>query len=153
MKISQNLSSNSLFHFVNRIDYLKDILINGFQARYVVENFPLLEIPFAIPMKCFCDIPLGLIKKHLVKYGRYGVGISKDFAMQEGITPCFYVHENSDTLLNYLKQIKFDDIKDSILPFFKQYEVIDKSNKKIFVIDTMMKENGDISRRNVNFMN
>jgi len=119
----QNLSSNSLFHFVNKMEYLLDILRNGFQARYCYEKFPKLNIPIAIPMKCFCDIPLGQIKYHISKYKGYGIGVSKSFARKNGITPVIYVHNNSKTLIDYLKEMQSSGVITdiSILPYFKKY--------------------------------
>jgi len=131
-RIRQNLSSESLFHFVSQLDYLMDIIQNGFVARYCYENFPLLNLPVGIPMKCFCDIPLGQIKVHISNYKGYGIGITKKFAMQKKITPVIYVHEKSATLLNYLKVIKSnsDDNLEGILPYFKIYEEKKSSTNK-----------------------
>ena len=55
-----NISSNSLFHFTSKRDYLINILKNEFIPRYVLEEIPLSKhlkrpkIESAIPMVCFC---------------------------------------------------------------------------------------------------
>lgn len=60
-------SANTLFHFMTRIDYLKEILSKKIIApRYCTENLEYLEIndgetlfpKIAVLQKCFCDIPL-----------------------------------------------------------------------------------------------
>jgi len=126
MKVRQNLSSEALFHFVTNREYLVDILKNGFQPRYSLELLPIPEknIPVGILMKCFCDIPLGLIKKHLFSYGKYGIGISKDFSKKNGISPVLYVHDVSKTSRGYLLDIKKTaqgTPKGSLLPYMKKY--------------------------------
>jgi hypothetical protein len=49
----------------------------------------------AAAMVCFCDLPLGLIKRHLKSYGHFGIGLSKDWGRKNGVTPVLYMHENS----------------------------------------------------------
>jgi len=132
-KISQNLSSNSLYHFVSKFEYLLDVLENGFQARYCLENFPKVDIPLAIPMKCFCDIPLGMIKKHLSRYGKYGIGVKKTYGKKHGITPVNYVHDNSIILRRLASALKDkDDELAKFIPYFKRYsEKIQGEEKQV----------------------
>ena len=129
-KVSQNISSDSIFHFVKRREWLLQILKNkAFKARYVYEELPHIRFHVGIPMKCFCDIPLGVIKKHLSHYGKFGIGISKKFARKNGLSPVIYVHKNSDTMLRYLHSIKkteFMKNPDSLLPYFKLDETYNK---------------------------
>ena len=127
--LKNNISTNSLFHFVKKIEYLLDIIENGFQARYCYERIPFGNKPFAFPMKCFCDIPLGNIKYHIHNYGEYGIGIAKKHAKKYGVTPVIYVHDNSQTLINYANQLAIQKIPNngnelmkSLIPYFKQYE-------------------------------
>jgi hypothetical protein len=139
MENRQNISSASLFHFIKRFEYLIDILRFGFQARYVAEVFPILERPFIIPMKCFCDLPLSTIKYHIGRYGKYGIGISKEFAITNSITPCIYVHENSYTIRQYLLELDKSNqnnkiVASSLLPYFKKYEEIIKEDNKDILI-------------------
>ncbi|MDF2536400.1 MAG: abiGI [Bacillales bacterium] len=60
-------SANTLFHFVKKFDYLKNILTNkAIVPRYCVENIDYLNIQvdneivkkIAVLQKCFCDIPI-----------------------------------------------------------------------------------------------
>lgn len=129
-KVSQNISSDSIFHFVKRRDWLLRILKDrSFKARYVYEELPHIRFHVGIPMKCFCDIPLGVIKKHLSSYGKFGIGISKEYARRNAFSPVIYVHQKSDTMLRYLRQVKkteFMNDPDSLLPYFK----LDETYKK-----------------------
>ncbi len=102
-----NISSNVLFHFTGSLDNLKNILRNDFSPRYCPEYDPQESTvahlekgapKFARPMVCFCDLPLFLIKNHLIRYGPYGIGLKKEWGMKKGITPVLYVHVWSETL-------------------------------------------------------
>jgi hypothetical protein len=137
-RIRENISSDSLFHFVSKIEYLKDIIERGFQARYCHETFPLLDIPLCIPMKCFCDIPLGKIKVHIKNFHGFGIGITKKYAMAKQITPVIYVHDKSATLLGFLNEVQsqgpFLSNKYSILPYFKLYDETRKGKGKSKIV-------------------
>ncbi|MBK7740573.1 MAG: hypothetical protein IPI42_08450 [Saprospiraceae bacterium] len=47
-----------------------------------------LNTKVSIPMKCFCDIPLGMIKKHLSNYSKFRIGITKEYAKKNTFSPC-----------------------------------------------------------------
>lgn len=105
------ISSNTLFHFTNSAEKIINIIRNGFTPRFCLEKFGddfLFETEnkdeMAIPMTCFCDLPLSQIDNHLEFYGSYGIGLSKDWGKQKGLTPLTYIHDNS-TQIKYLKQI------------------------------------------------
>jgi hypothetical protein len=104
--MNKALSANSLFHFTPELGYLKSIITNGISPRYCLEDISsftsinhLDEI--AQPMACFCDIPLSSIHHHILKYGNYGIGLSKSWGIENNITPVQYVHKNSATCLLY----------------------------------------------------
>ncbi|EMQ95003.1 hypothetical protein D778_00173 [Xanthomarina gelatinilytica] len=114
------ISSKTLFHFTNSAEKIINILKNGFAPRFCLEQLG-YDLFFdtdnkketAVPMTCFCDLPLSMVDKHLEFYGSYGIGLSKKWGKKHGLTPLNYIHENS-TQLNYLKQLvkfitKFDE--------------------------------------------
>lgn len=46
-------------------------------------------------MKCFCDINLHRINRHLDWYGYYGLAFSKEWGMRNGIQPIQYINPDS----------------------------------------------------------
>lgn len=91
------ISSNTLFHFYKEKEFLKQALKEGLWPRYCVER-KWNGKDFAIPMFCFCDIPLSQIKDHINEergYGNYGIGVTKDFARVNKITPVIYLSQGS----------------------------------------------------------
>lgn len=107
-----NISSNTLFHFTNKKNYLLSILKNGLYVRYSLENYQNLinnKAEIVFPMTCFCDIPLSHVKNHTKTYGRYAIGLTKDWGMRNKVSPVIYAYPNSETTqtLNYV----FDNIE------------------------------------------
>jgi Putative abortive phage resistance protein AbiGi, antitoxin len=114
--MSENISSNVLFHFTKSLDCIVKILEDGFYPHYcpeysfgspdtkAAEN----EMPptHAAPMVCFCDLPLSLIRKHLGEYGKFGIGLKKQWGINNGVSPVFYMHEQSQMLKPLSKQIQ-----------------------------------------------
>lgn len=102
----ETLSSNTLFHFTSSPENLIDIIEKGLSPRYCLENFSMFdlgvnddkkELELAVPMVCFCDIPLSKVKFHISLYGNYGIGLSKGWGINNGISPILYVDPNSET--------------------------------------------------------
>jgi hypothetical protein len=95
------LSSNTLFHFTSKKEYLINILQNNFMPRYVKEYYPfeaegLNEI--GIPMVCFCDIRLSQVNEHVEWYGSYGIGMRREWAVSKGLTPVQYYNSNAQNI-------------------------------------------------------
>ncbi|ELG4788095.1 hypothetical protein RAL05_004263 [Vibrio vulnificus] len=92
--------SHTLFHFTDKIETLKLILMNGFWPRFCLEDVSWLKYPdfdfIAYPMVCFCDIPLSRVNEHVSFYGEYGLGLTKDWAVRNGITPVQYISNKSN---------------------------------------------------------
>ena len=95
------LRSNSLYHFTPKMEYLIDILQNGFWPRYCCEyGWGNEYVNFALPMICFCDIPLSLIEEHTTFYGNFGIGMKRGWALkQKFITPVQYINLKSTEYL------------------------------------------------------
>lgn len=146
------ISSETLFHFTPKPEYLFQILEYNFRPRYYQEIIKLkgLKSDFirAIPMVCFCDIPLSQIKNHIATYGCYGIGMSKSWAIKNKLNPILYIEPNSK-------------LTKSIISILKNAGDIDKNDKKegIFNLFRYMKNyKGDFYRngliiKNVNFYN
>lgn len=107
------INASSLLHFTNSMDALKGILEKGFRFSYCCEkvsstinmnelhpegaNFfrpsPHINSHIAIPMICFCDIPLTRAKSHSILYGNFIVGVDKAMAITvfgDNINPVMY---------------------------------------------------------------
>lgn len=98
--MSSNISANTLFHFTSKIENLKSILSTGFYSRYCIENYEeAFENGFelAIPMVCFCDIPISNAKTHSSNYGKYAIGLTKRWGMENGLSPVIYTYPNALT--------------------------------------------------------
>lgn len=94
--------SDCLYNFSDKHDRLYSALQNkGFTLNYVEENFEYLNVVglnvLAFPMVCFCDIPVERhrILPHISRYGRYGIGLSKEWGMRMGVQPVHYLITNS----------------------------------------------------------
>lgn len=113
-------SANTLFKFMDKEEYLLEILENrAFIPRYNDEDISYLEYGenklISIPMVCFCDIRLNKIEKHLEFYsnnGGYGIGLSKEWGINNGIQPLQYINKNG-TLCKNLKEIFKVALQDS----------------------------------------
>ena len=77
------ISANTLFHFTRDMDTLLSILRSKFYPRLCLEQkiVPTLDLRLAIPMVCFCDIPLSQISEHTEMYGEYAIGIKKNLIL------------------------------------------------------------------------
>lgn len=128
-----NLSANTLFHFTNDKKNLLSIFENSFYVRYSLENFEgLVNMPepeIVLPMVSFCDIPLSQVKRHTQTYGRYAIGLTKDWGMRNNISPVTYTFPGSTTskILNDIISglDSFLDIKPEIME-----DKIEKFKKK-----------------------
>lgn len=91
--------SVSLFHFTKSLDVLKSILKNGFWPRYCLEDVEWQgheENEFvAFPMVCFCDIPISRISEHVMFYGQFGVGLTKEWGAKNNLNPVIYFSGNN----------------------------------------------------------
>ena len=110
-----------MFHFTHNKEALMGIIQNGFRMSYNFEDFdeetshfdddnyiPLARLVgseeprygIAIPMICFCDIPLHQTKEHRGYYGNYCIGLDKVAFFEQYrtvINPVFYYYEESWT--------------------------------------------------------
>ena len=92
-----SLSTNSVIHYTDSLSNIKGILKNGFRIKYCLETFISKESYFsgAFAMVSFCDIPLSETKNHIKSYGGYGIGLSKEWATENGMNPVLYIDKDS----------------------------------------------------------
>ena len=135
------ISSDLVFHFTDSIDTVMLILKNGFRPGVAVEDIAFM-LPghegkgitkVGIPMVCFTDIPLELSSAHRKKYGKYGVGLRKDWAIRKGLNPVSYVVPNSNFMdaFNHLQFVITKDAREHL-------ENSISDNRDYILIDAVM---------------
>lgn len=101
--VNAGISSNTLFHFTSSSDHIRSILEDEFRPHFSLEDLSCVEPPefkLAIPMVCFCDIPLSQTRSHMRHYGSYGIGMSKSWGMENGVSPILYTYQGSPLTAN-----------------------------------------------------
>ena len=140
------INSSTLFHFTRRFADLKRIVQKGLRFSYCFESLPKeiilnhiipasmnfskdikirddsKEYGVAIPMVCFCDIPLLRIKEHKLKYGSYAIGFDKDF-----------LSDIYNPILNPVWYMDSNNVSDSVLHFSKMSEEANNEIWKLIV--------------------
>jgi hypothetical protein len=91
------ISTNSIIHYTDSLSILELILKEGFKIKYCIEKLKLADgnSNAAHPMISFCDIPLSNSNQHFDAYGKYGIGLTKDWAVKNGVNPVLYIDHNS----------------------------------------------------------
>jgi hypothetical protein len=130
------INSSTLFHFTRKFANFKRIIQKGLRFSYSFETFSNKEVILneilpasmnfskdikigddskeygvAIPMVCFCDIPLMRTIEHKHKFGNYAIGFDKDFLSDlynPILNPVLYMNSNnvSDSVLHFSKMSK-----------------------------------------------
>jgi Putative abortive phage resistance protein AbiGi, antitoxin len=102
--MNSEISSEYLFHFTPKLEYLKGILTtNGFIPFYCLERLDYLQIyekngnkfEMAFPMVCFCDLTFDKQSIHKGKFGNYGIGLSKSWGKSKILSPVTYCSEKT----------------------------------------------------------
>lgn len=103
--IPSDIQADTLFTFATNIEYICKYLEKGYiPARYCTEYIQYLKIKYekvAIPMKCFCDIRMHDIGKHLECYGENGIAFSKQWGIQHRLQPIHYINTDSFVCEDY----------------------------------------------------
>jgi hypothetical protein len=116
------ISSSTLFNFTDSIDHLVNNLKNGFYCHNTYEKLPIANNGYRVPMACFCDIPLSLINEHFDWYGRYGIGIKRTYARENGVKPVWYVTSESNLVRNLVKNKELSEYeRKHLVPYLKQF--------------------------------
>ena len=98
MSIDSN--SNTLFHYTNTKVKLLSILKNGLFPNYCMEELPFNKI-IGIPMISFCDIPLTRADVHRGKYGKFAIGLTKDWGKRNKLNPLLYLFSELYTATDF----------------------------------------------------
>ncbi len=122
---NENLYPDILFHFSDK-EGLYGVLESKFKLSYAKEKIIAIGASreIGVPMVSFCDLRLSELKKHMNSYGKYGIGLTKDWANRKGLNPVLYLSRYSpftDGLLNGLKKIPDINVS-NIYRYIKNYE-------------------------------
>jgi hypothetical protein len=116
------ISTTTLFNFTNSLEFLIDNLTNGIYCSENFEKLPIRNNGYSVPMACFCDIPLSLIKEHFEWYGRYGIGIKRRYARTFGVKPVWYVTSESLLVKSLINNKSLNEYEKShLVPYLKQF--------------------------------
>lgn len=128
------ISSNSIIHFTAGKQALKGILTDNFRLKYCRETIVLGDstLILHVPMVSFCDIPLSQIKDHIGKYGSYGIGLTRKWAIDNNLNPVLYLEPQSHLAKSYLDAFRFfgkdkredDDYKSALKNFADAFRYI-----------------------------
>lgn len=101
------LYPNILFHLTKRRN-LYNILNSTFKVSYARERIlagsRLKE--FGVPMISFSDLRLSELKEHIGSYGKFGIGLTKDWAIEKGLNPVMYASQHSLFTENFFDGIE-----------------------------------------------
>jgi hypothetical protein len=92
------ISTNSIIHYTKSFEILSLILREGFRIKYCAEVLKFGKTKnsrAAHPMISFCDIPLSDSSQHFDAYGKYGLGLTKEWAVRNGVNPVLYIDKDS----------------------------------------------------------
>lgn len=97
-----SLHTNSLFHFTKK-EHLIGILENNFVPHYCKERLTIENINYDywLPLVSFCDIPLSQVKNHIEEYGKYAIGLNREWVNKNKLNPVLYYKEKSLLFENY----------------------------------------------------
>jgi hypothetical protein len=95
--LHQKESDDNLYHFTDDYNGLISIMNNKIKPQYCGEDFSYIqeELKIALPILCFCDIPIERHPSHLGKYGYYGIGFKKEWAKRNHLNPLCYIAPDS----------------------------------------------------------
>jgi len=101
------LYPNILFHFTTK-QSLYGILNSTFEVSYdrerIIGGNKIKE--FAVPMVSFSDLRLSELKYNIGTYGKFGIGLTKEWAIDNGLNPVMYASQNSLFTENFMSGIE-----------------------------------------------
>lgn len=174
------VNSSSLFHFTREFEVFKQILSEGLRFSYCYEPFGDIVAKhgwdivlkkgnkiinckgIAIPMICFCDIPLLRTQKHREKYGNYMIGFNRE-ALIKAINATNYLmnpvqyrcHPIFDEQLEelsilkdkYISKIESAEISDDSLEIRKSEKIDELYFSNLIMQSSIREKNKETIRR------
>lgn len=83
---------NHIFHYTSYFPDLQNIIRQGFIPSYCNEEIG--DKKYLTPMVSFCNIPISEVDNYM-RYGKNGIGMSLEWAIEKQLTPVTYTHKNS----------------------------------------------------------
>ena len=142
------ISTNSIIHYTGSFKVLASILKEGFRLKYCLEMLHIDDNKShaAHPMISFCDIPLSNSAQHFSAYGKYGIGLSKEWAIKNGVNPVIYIDRNS-LFASCVKELIIERRK-------TKTNLTDKQKKEILQIKSYAKNySGPLKRKSIKTQN
>ncbi|MBS0536977.1 MAG: hypothetical protein JSR72_23200 [Proteobacteria bacterium] len=104
-----SLYPSILFHFTDKKEKLLGILNGYFKVSYALEriegaNGKVRE--FAAPMVSFCDLRLSELPGHMKNYGKYGIGLTKNWATRNGLNTVAYWTRDGRLIANMFDSLE-----------------------------------------------
>ena len=132
-KRSKSLHPSTIFHFTNNEEAFYSILterrFKPFLARERITGIGSRR-QFAVPMVSFCDIRLSQIDDHTFKYGEFGFGLTKTWAVKKKLHPVLYMEQGGGLFSNYNKRVRI--IKNELLPLWNKRKKLNPTESKLF---------------------
>ncbi|MFD2891196.1 abortive infection system antitoxin AbiGi family protein [Flavobacterium chuncheonense] len=122
-----SLYPTTLFHFTSK-EFLYQILESTFKVSYAREKIigPVNNREFAVPMVSFCDLKLSELKFFL-NYGKFGIGLTKDWANKNGLSPVMYINRHCQLMDNLISGITGIYSHLSLVENINQFNNLNKS--------------------------
>lgn len=150
---NKSLYPDILFHFTQDKTALFNILNSTFNISYAREKIEGKKTvrEFAVPMVSFCDLRLSELKFHMSKYGRYGIGLTKDWANRQGLNPVMYINKHCPFTDNFNNALNSIYKKLNKLTENEHFKGISDVNMKIFDAYRYIKNyEGSLKRDDIN---
>ncbi|HCG7131688.1 TPA: hypothetical protein NJ327_004495 [Vibrio parahaemolyticus] len=131
---NSSLYPDILFHFTREKESLFNILNSTFRVSYAREKIEGVDTvrEFAVPMVSFCDLKLPELKVHMGKYGKYGIGLTKEWANRNGLNPVMYINKHCPFTDNFNQSLQGVYQRLNRLTDEDHFKGVSQSNMKIF---------------------
>ena len=104
------MRNNLIIHFTSSFDTIKNIISSSsLRLSYCKEDFRMRNLKVssaAHPMVCFSKYDIHNIDDEIITYGKYGIGLSPDWASKKKVNPVLYIDQNSRAALGLGKLLR-----------------------------------------------